>query len=145
VVWKLSPAELKDRRDKGLYFNCDDKFSPGHRCKKLFLIEGTYEDEANDPGDEEERGVGDDNEIEIPEISLHAISGLPTPQTMRILGVIKEAQVALLADTGSTHNILSTELAEQLGLEPDKHTSFEVMVASGKRLCSKGKCSAVLV
>jgi hypothetical protein len=112
VVWKLSPVELRDRRDRGLYFNCNDKFSPRHKCKKLFLIERIYEDEADDPGDEEEGGVGDDDEIEIPKISLHAISVLPTPQTMRISGIIKEVRVVLLADTGSTHNFLSTELVE---------------------------------
>ncbi|CAL5379765.1 unnamed protein product [Camellia sinensis] len=38
-IKRLSPAELHDRRSKGLCFNCNEKFSPGHRCKKLFLIE----------------------------------------------------------------------------------------------------------
>lgn len=89
--------------------------------------------------------MGDDDEIEIPEISLHAISGIPTSQKMRIPCVIKETRVVLLADTGSTHNFLSTKLAAQLGLEPNKHTAVEVMVANGERLSSKGKCSAVPV
>jgi hypothetical protein len=43
------------------------------------------------------------------------------------------------------HNFLNTKLAEKLGLVPDKHTAFEVMVANGERLLSKGKCSAVPV
>jgi hypothetical protein len=119
---------LKYRRDRGLCFNCDDKFSPGHRCKKLFLIEGIYEDDAENPDEKKEPN----EEIEIPKISLHAISRVPTPQTMRISGIIKEAQVVLLADTGSNHNFLSTELAKQLGLEPDRYTAFEVMVATVK-------------
>jgi hypothetical protein len=67
---------LKDQRDRGLCFNCDDKFSPGHRCKKLFLIEGIYEGEIEEPGQAEEREAGEENEFEIPEISLHAISGV---------------------------------------------------------------------
>jgi len=41
----LNPAELAERRSKGLCFNCDDKFFPGHRCKKLFTIEAIYEEE----------------------------------------------------------------------------------------------------
>jgi hypothetical protein len=145
VIKKLSPAELKERRDKGLCFNCDDKFSPRHRCKKLFLIEGIYEEDNERPSEEEARETWEDDELEIPEISLHAISGVQTPQTMRIAGTIRKARVILLADTGSTHNFLNTELVERLGLEPDKQTAFEVLVANGERLSSKGKCFAVPV
>jgi hypothetical protein len=145
VIRKLSPAELKERRDRGLCFNCDDKFSPGHRCKKLFLIEGIYEREIEELGQEEEGEAGEENDFEIPKISLHAISGVPNPQTMRISGMIKEARVILLADIGSTYNFLNTKLAEKLGLVFDKHTTFEVLVANGERLSSKGKCSVVPV
>ncbi|KAK2996971.1 hypothetical protein RJ639_026366 [Escallonia herrerae] len=40
-VKRLTPAELSERRAKGLCFNCNKKFGHGHRCKKLFLIEGS--------------------------------------------------------------------------------------------------------
>ena len=30
------------RRDRGLCFNCDERFMLGHRCKKLFLLEDIY-------------------------------------------------------------------------------------------------------
>jgi len=79
AVRRLSPTELKDRRERGLCFNCDDKFSPGHRCKKLFLIEGIYEGEVENPDLTEEGEAGGEEEFEIPKISLHAISGVPTP------------------------------------------------------------------
>jgi hypothetical protein len=111
----------------------------------LFLIEGIYEGEIVEPSQAEEGEAGEENKFKIPEISLHAISGVPTPQTMRIPGTIKEARVILLADTGSTHNFLNIKLAEKLGLVPNKHTTFEVMVANGERLSSRGKCSAVPV
>lgn len=75
AIKRLSPAELADRRAKGLCFNCDEKFSPGHRCKKLFLIEGIYEEE-----DQLDREGGYDPlayiEEGIPGISLHTISGM---------------------------------------------------------------------
>jgi hypothetical protein len=35
------------RRDRGLCFNCDERFILSHRCKKLFLLEGI------DPKEEE--------------------------------------------------------------------------------------------
>jgi len=40
----LSPTQMEERRRKGLCFNCDEKFQPGHQCKSanLFLLEGLY-------------------------------------------------------------------------------------------------------
>ncbi|TXG68705.1 hypothetical protein EZV62_003640 [Acer yangbiense] len=64
-IKRLSPAELQERRTRGLCFNCDEKFSPGHHCKKLFLIEGIFPsvDELLD-----ETTVEEEEEEEIPEI-----------------------------------------------------------------------------
>jgi hypothetical protein len=35
-LMRLSPVEMDERRAKGLCYNCDDKFTPGHRCKRLY-------------------------------------------------------------------------------------------------------------
>jgi hypothetical protein len=145
AIKKLSPAELSDRRSRGLCFNCDDKFSQGHRCKKLFLIEGIYEDGEGSMEEDSTKEQWPEDDADVPEISLHAISGIQSPQTMRIRGTLKKTRIVVLADTGSTHNFLSLELAAHLGLELDRHTVFEVLVANGERLSSKGKCSEVQV
>ncbi|XP_043694404.1 uncharacterized protein LOC122645127 [Telopea speciosissima] len=44
-VRRISPTEMQERRAKGLCYNCNERFVPGHRCKKLFLLEGCYEEE----------------------------------------------------------------------------------------------------
>lgn len=51
---RLSSAERKEKTSKGLCFNCDDKFSPSHKCKgKLFRFSAEdntfweFEDEKN--------------------------------------------------------------------------------------------------
>lgn len=44
---KMSPAELQDRRKQGLCYNCDEKFSPGHRCKKLFFIDACLDEDGD--------------------------------------------------------------------------------------------------
>ena len=76
TIRRLTPAELKDRKDKGLCYNYDEKFGPGHRCKKLCLIEGSWSDDEEDDGKEveeiEEKG---EEENETIGISLHAIAG----------------------------------------------------------------------
>ena len=74
TIRRMSPTELKERRDKGLCYNCNDKFIPGHRCKKLFLIEACYEEEDEDMVmDIEAQEVLES--LEEPGISLHAIRG----------------------------------------------------------------------
>ena len=39
---KLTEQEIQKRREKGLCFSCNEKFGPGHRCKKelnIILVE----------------------------------------------------------------------------------------------------------
>ena len=55
TIKKLTPTKLKERRDKGLCFNCDEKFAPGHQCKKLFFIEVGWPDEHGE-GSLEDKG-----------------------------------------------------------------------------------------
>ena len=46
---KLSWSEMQGRREKGLCYNCDEKFGPGHRCKttpQVFLRDTLDEAEA---------------------------------------------------------------------------------------------------
>lgn len=50
---RLTWDEMQRKRAQGLCFNCEDKFTPGHRCKgpQLLLLEGSNEssdDEATE-------------------------------------------------------------------------------------------------
>ncbi|KAA8522007.1 hypothetical protein F0562_012679 [Nyssa sinensis] len=141
-VRRLSPTELQERRVKGLCYNCNEKFVPGHRCKKLFLIELC---EAEGDGDVvmEEEDTEQTSLNDRPEISLHAISGSRAPETMRVRGTIGRISTTVLVDSGSTHNFISEVLAKKVGLQPIQGGQFEVMVASGERLSSQGKCKGV--
>jgi hypothetical protein len=44
---RLTPQQLEERKEKGLCFNCDSKYSKGHKCgeKKLFYIDCEEEEE----------------------------------------------------------------------------------------------------
>jgi hypothetical protein len=37
-IKRLSPEELQARRDKGLCYNCEERYQRGHRCKRLFNL-----------------------------------------------------------------------------------------------------------
>ena len=36
---RLTSAELLERRRQGLCFNCDEPYTPGHACSRLFYLE----------------------------------------------------------------------------------------------------------
>ncbi|KAH9297684.1 hypothetical protein KI387_029366, partial [Taxus chinensis] len=75
---RLTPQQIEEKREKGLCFNCDSKFGPGHKCaeKKLFYIDGPSEDEEKDEDSELEVLVEPEEESGDPQptISCHAIS-----------------------------------------------------------------------
>lgn len=35
---RLTLNELNDKKKKGIYFHCDEKFKPGHDCRKNFFF-----------------------------------------------------------------------------------------------------------
>ena len=38
---RLTPQQLEEKREKGLFYSCDNKYTKGHKCaeKKLFYID----------------------------------------------------------------------------------------------------------
>ena len=141
MVCRMSLVELKERKEKGLCYNCNEKFAPGHRCKKLFLIEACTAEEDGDMV----MDVESNDEPKTPGKSLHAISGGNSLNTMKVLGSIPVVSTMVLLDSGSSHNFISEGLARKLGLQPTKNQSIRVMVASGDKLTSKGICARIAI
>ncbi|KAA8534845.1 hypothetical protein F0562_029939 [Nyssa sinensis] len=150
-VQRLSPAQMKERRDKGLCYNCDDKWAPGHRCKsaKLFIMECENSDEDDDirstPLAIEEGGSSSkqpslDAQAQGPEpaISIHALAGSPNPRTMRIIGFIQGVQIVIMLDTGSTHNFVDPSIITKARLPIYHTTGLNVKVANGEAVRSEG-------
>ena len=52
----LTPQQLDERREKGSCFNCDNKYSKGHKCseKKLFYIDCEEEEPKEEEASQEE-------------------------------------------------------------------------------------------
>ncbi|GJV23490.1 reverse transcriptase [Tanacetum coccineum] len=68
-----------------------------------------------------------------PHITLNALSGLNSYQTMRIRGRIGKQEIHILIDCGSTHNFLDIHTAK-------KTTPMQVLVANGQRMLSTSVC-----
>jgi hypothetical protein len=111
---RLTPQQLEERKEKGLCFNCDNKYNKGHKCgeKKLFYIDCEEEEEQEPSQDENVEAIS--SEELTPTISCNALAGINTPQTLKIEGYIKNKKVIVLIDSGSTHNFIHYKLAKAL-------------------------------
>ena len=104
---------MQERQEKGLCYNCDEKFTRGHRCvqKKLYLL-----DVDSPPAREIFYDDGDIQQLPAPEdqpkISLHALAEVTTPQTMRVREFFKKLPLTILIDSGRTHNFIDPMIAK---------------------------------
>ncbi|KAL5582355.1 hypothetical protein UlMin_014797 [Ulmus minor] len=135
-VKRLPWEEMQRRRAQGLCFNCDDKFTSGHRCKgpQLLLLEGNIDDDLEGDTKEAETDLPYD-----PEISLHALTGWTAAKTMRVTAKIGTHDVVVLIDSGSTHNFISDKVAALLHLPVVPIAPFHVRVANGQPLKCQGR------
>lgn len=153
LIRRLSWEEMQRRRVQGLCFNCNERFTVGHRCQKpqLLLLEGyvgagnmVYEDVTDQQTVEFDQG-GDTGEVQEPElepeVTLHALTGWITPRTTRMTATMGSHEVMVLIDSGSTHNFISDHLASTLRLLVVPTEPFIVRVANGEQL----KCQGIII
>lgn len=85
-IKKLTTAEMLACREKGLCYNCDEKFIFGHKCQGQFFLLVTDEDDPIEDCIIEPTPMLPkltENLFDKPEISLHARAGQPSPRTLR--------------------------------------------------------------
>ncbi|CAO2826251.1 unnamed protein product [Amaranthus hypochondriacus] len=104
---RLSDKEFQDKKSRGLYYRCDEKWRIGHVCKRKelsVLIVGENETE----GDTEEEYYDVEEEMEAHEtpvsIFLNSGVGIDNPKTMKLVGKIEGTKVVVMIDPGATHN-----------------------------------------
>lgn len=129
------------RREKGLCYYCDEKFSINHKCpnRHYFLLQ--MEDDANDPPPENsEQALLDSASIGDSEhhLSLNALNGSHGMGTMRFQGHIQGIAVTVLLDSGSSDNFLQPRIAQSLHLPIQSNTQFQVLVGNGHSLTTMG-------
>eukprot|EP00253_Pinus_taeda_P028577 PITA_28577 len=116
---RLTPQQLEEKREKGLCYSYDSKYSKGHKCaeKKLFYIDCEEEDEKDQERSKEEDILQEkslDKEEMNLTISCNALARITTPQTIKREGQIKKKKVIVFIDSGSTHNFIHCNIAKEL-------------------------------
>ncbi|XP_022041421.1 uncharacterized protein LOC110944001 [Helianthus annuus] len=136
---KKVPAKVaEEKRARNECFWCDEKYTPTHKYKFIHL----YVLEIHGDDDMEDENEDTSGELEAmnldPQISIHAIMGVNSFSTMRIVGTIGTSQIQILIDSGSTHNFLDSKLASKLQRFTKGVPVMKVRVANGKNLdCSQ--------
>jgi hypothetical protein len=150
---------MRERRDKGLCYNCDDKWNPAHKYKtpKLFLIHGLelptkeiFEEIYYDSKDSMEHSPPATALATIPttiepKISLNAISGSLSPRTMRLEGLVKNQRVVILIDSGSTYNFLDPSILKKIHVGVLQNQQLQVKIANGAKIWSEGRCNSLSI
>ncbi|KHN07600.1 Retrovirus-related Pol polyprotein from transposon opus, partial [Glycine soja] len=148
-----TPDEMALRREKGLCYNCEEKWSSTHRCKGrvLLFIADNPSPTSDEPISEPPLlplpeptpacppDLDSTSELTPPHVSLHALSGLPSSETFRLVGIINHSPLTILIDSGSTHNFLQPRLAQFLRLKTQPTNPLNVLVGNGSVL----KCDQV--
>jgi hypothetical protein len=78
-----------------------------------------------------------------PIISLNALTGFSTPQTLKLIGYIKHRKVIILVDSGSTHNFIHRYISQETHCYIHAIKNFQIMIANGGSIKCGGRCENV--
>nr|GMC60966.1 retrotransposon-related protein [Ipomoea batatas] len=146
-IRKYTAAEIREKRDKGLCFRCDQKYFQGHRCKERFLLLIGDEDDETVEGDPVVvEDYHTDEEVISGDVSvLNTMTGPRNPRSLRLTGNIKGSSCLVLIDSGSTHNFINPAIVERLQLPTKSIKPFQVYIGNGDTLGCQHVCPGVEV
>ena len=152
---RLSDAEFQARKEKGLCFRCNEKYSHDHKCKakelrELRMLVVKEDNEEYEIIEDGNNALKELNTIEIMEegqaiveLSMNSVVGLDNLGTMEVKGTIRGREIVVLIDCGATHNFVSERLVKELQLETKETSNYGVILGFGTAIKGKGICGAV--
>ena len=152
---RLSDAEFQSRKEKGLCFCCNEKYSHDHKCKtkeqrELCMLVVMAENEEYEIIEEDDTEQKELNVVEVVQeeqtvvvLSINSVVGLSNPVTMKVKGKLQGKEIIILIDCGATHNFISESLLEELKINTKSITNYGVILGSGTAIKGKGVCEAI--
>lgn len=143
-IRRLTPTEIQERRNKGLCFKCDQKWTANHRCRSQCLL--LLSDVEDDPDTQTSTDSPPTPEAEVVTgdiSSMNTLAGQNNPRSLRMLGMISSHSFHVLIDGGSTHNFIKPLLAEKLGLHVKPTQPFRVYIGNGDYLICSLYCPQI--
>jgi hypothetical protein len=151
-ILKLTRDEMVECQLKGLCYNCDEKYFPGHKRKEqnifMAIPEDISEEDVETPLVPESPEIpditppSDPPEVEAI-ISLNALTDFSAPQTLKLISYIKHRKVIILVDSGSTHNFIHHRIAQETHCYIHAINNFQIMIVNGGSMKCGGRCENV--
>ena len=89
-------------------------------CKKQELnLLIFHDDELHIEEVLEDESLEEEAVSELVSLSLNSLMGLDNPRTMKLRVLMAEREVIVMVDSGATHNFISQNLVQELGLSVD--------------------------
>ncbi|XP_072088166.1 uncharacterized protein [Arachis hypogaea] len=150
-VRKLSPAEIQSKREKGLCYWCDEKFSATHRCPNRQYIQLQLVLDDADGGDTEMQESSEsepslealESQIVEHHLSYNAMHGTSGPALIRVNAIINGLEVQALIDGGSSDSFIQPRIAKFLNLPIEPALEFKVIVGSFEVLLVEGRIASL--
>ncbi|KAA0054961.1 Transposon Ty3-I Gag-Pol polyprotein [Cucumis melo var. makuwa] len=154
---RLPDAEFQLRREKGLYFKCNEKYLANNKCKmkehrelRMFVVNSNNEEleiveEVEAESKELRMAEVKDNIAACVELSINSVVGLNDPETMKVRGLLQDREVVILIDYGATHNFVSEKLVKSLRLPIKETAHYGVILGSSTAIQGKGVCESLEV
>jgi hypothetical protein len=151
-IQKLTRAEMVEHQLKGLCYNSDDTYFPGHKCKEQNIFLSISEDVSKEdveallvyvsPETTNIIPPSDPPKVE-PIILLNSLTGFSAPQTLKLIGYIKHRKVIILVDSGSTHNFIHRRITQETNCYIHAINNFQIMIVNGGSMKCGGRCENV--
>ena len=143
---RLTDREMQEKRERGLCFRCDERFSPSHRCKQktlqvLWVTDDEEEDGIDPPLPNEAAGgveLADGPTTAV--LCISSMVGFCPPHSMKVRGKIKAREVIVLIDSGASHNFISEHIMSEVQLRCDPTQKFGVQMGNGDEVKTSGVC-----
>lgn len=104
-IKKMSAAEMQLRREKGLCYTWDDKFTWNHKCPNRHYLLLQLEEEDDTGGGTDSPGTSHEAS-QSHHLSFNALKGTDAVGTIRFKGTIKGVEVQISLDGGSSNVVV---------------------------------------
>ena len=136
----LTANEFQHRKECGFCYHCNEKFGPGHRCKKTLQMLIVQEDEDGvEELEDTDDGGGKAVDKEEPEaqllfasVSLKSTLEWTSPKSFKLMGELQGKNITVLINSGATHNFLCASLGEEFQFQRDSLVHFKETLRNGK-------------
>uniref|UniRef100_A0A803P3U7 Uncharacterized protein n=1 Tax=Cannabis sativa TaxID=3483 RepID=A0A803P3U7_CANSA len=143
---RLIDSEMQYKRQKGLCFRCDEKWSPGHRCKKPQLqvimilenIDNVISDHESEEDKKEKVELESTELLDNVSVSFQSVAGLSNNSTMKLKGHLGSTTIVILIDSGATHNFISKSLVATMAIPVTKTKEYGVTMGNDNSLKCEG-------